>query len=122
MTNTTKVSPICPENYIKNEIKTIESRIKKDREESNQPEVASDPLDRAALLQSQQIASSVRFHDGERLKALKKALIRIKEDDYGFCESCGDDIEKFRLKARPEAEMCITCADSAFHKSKQMAG
>tara|TARA_B100000809_G_C15083116_1_gene510384 strand:- start:48 stop:416 length:369 start_codon:yes stop_codon:yes gene_type:complete len=122
MTNTTKVSPICPETYIKNEIKTLESRIKQDREESTQPEVGSDPLDRAALVQHQQIASSVRFHDSERLKSLKKALVRIKQDDYGFCETCGDDIEKFRLKARPEAEMCITCADSAFHKSKQTIG
>ena len=122
MTKITNTEPSQIEAHIKNEIQILENRIRREREESTEPEVGSDPLDRAALVQSQQIASSVRVHDSERLKALKKALLRIKADDYGFCEPCGDDIEPFRLKARPEADMCITCADNAFHKSKQMAG
>jgi DnaK suppressor protein len=109
-------------NRIEKEILILENHIKNERDEIKKPEVGGDDVDRAALMQNQQIASTIRFHDNERLMALKKALKRLGSDDFGFCESCGDDIEPIRLNARPEAEMCITCADLDFQKSKQMVG
>lgn len=38
-----------------------------------------------------------------------KALQRIENREYGFCEKCGEDIGVRRLEARPTATLCIEC-------------
>jgi DnaK suppressor protein len=45
-----------------------------------------------------------------RLKKVEKALKKIEEGDYGFCEKCGQKIEETRLKIDPAAELCRSCA------------
>lgn len=46
-------------------------------------------------------------------KKLLKSLDKISSGEYGECEDCGEDIRFERLKARPTAELCITCKDEA---------
>jgi DnaK suppressor protein len=46
---------------------------------------------------------------GERLKKVEKALKKIEEGNYGFCEKCGQKIEETRLKIDPAAELCRSC-------------
>lgn len=57
----------------------------------------------------------LRFRNRDLLyaKKLMHALEKIEEGDYGICEECGDDIRFERLKARPTAELCISCKDEA---------
>ncbi|HDY91672.1 MAG TPA: RNA polymerase-binding transcription factor, partial [Pseudoalteromonas sp.] len=43
----------------------------------------------------------------------------IKEDDFGFCESCGIEIGIRRLEARPTADLCVDCKTLAEIKEKQ---
>ncbi len=38
------------------------------------------------------------------------ALIRIEEGSYGECERCGRAIGRQRLRAIPDARLCIPCA------------
>lgn len=48
----------------------------------------------------------------EDLKAINEALDRMKDGTYGLCYNCGDEpqtIEIKRLKAFPEAEVCVKC-------------
>jgi DnaK suppressor protein len=40
------------------------------------------------------------------------ALDRIKRGTYGYCLSCGGLIPEGRLRAAPEAELCVRCAES----------
>jgi DnaK suppressor protein len=47
--------------------------------------------------------------DRERLQHIDEALKRIKEDAYGECEECGDDIEIERLLALPFTRHCLDC-------------
>ncbi len=42
-----------------------------------------------------------------KLKDVSDALEKIKNGNYGICESCGKEIETERLKAVPEAKFCI---------------
>ncbi len=42
-----------------------------------------------------------------RFKNIKDALQRIKNETYGICEVCGEQIEDARLDANPAATMCI---------------
>jgi len=48
-------------------------------------------------------------HDKLHLRKLKGALKRINEGDFGYCESCGDEISLKRLQARPESRFCVEC-------------
>jgi DnaK suppressor protein len=46
----------------------------------------------------------------ERLKKVEKALKKIEEGNYGFCEKCSQKIEETRLKIDPAAPLCRSCA------------
>lgn len=39
----------------------------------------------------------------------ERALLRIDNETYGTCESCGSGIGKMRLQAFPRATLCVTC-------------
>ena len=43
------------------------------------------------------------------LRAVEKALQRVADGKYGVCTYCGQDIEKERLKIRPESTSCVSC-------------
>lgn len=47
----------------------------------------------------------------ESLEQLERALARIEEGTYGFCVRCGEQIPPERLKAVPEADLCIVCKE-----------
>jgi len=78
-----------------------------------------DPVDRAA--QEEEFSLELRTRDRERklIKKIEKTIILIKEDDFGFCESCGIEIGIRRLEARPTADLCVDCKTLAEIKEKQ---
>ncbi len=81
-----------------------------------------DPVDRAS--QEEEFSLELRNRDRERrlIKKIEKTLDKIKDDDFGFCESCGVEIGVRRLEARPTADLCIDCKTLAEIKEKQMQG
>jgi len=64
----------------------------------------------------------LRTRDRERklIHKIEEALDRIKNNDYGMCESCGVEIGIRRLEARPTATMCIDCKTLDEIKEKQL--
>ena len=81
-----------------------------------------DPSDRAP--QEEEFSLELRTRDRERklIKKIDKTLIRIEEDDYGFCDQCGIDIGIRRLEARPTAELCVDCKTLDEIREKQITG
>lgn len=81
-----------------------------------------DPNDRAS--QEEEFALELRTRDRERklLKKIDKSLHLIMQDDYGFCDVCGEEIGIRRLEARPTANMCIDCKELQEIKEKQLIG
>ena len=47
------------------------------------------------------------------IASVKRALDRITAGTYGQCIRCGREIATARLEARPEAALCIDCAQQA---------
>ena len=43
----------------------------------------------------------------DMMERIDKALAKMDEGTYGFCDRCGKPIEKLRLKALPYANLCI---------------
>ena len=67
-------------------------------------------LSRMDALQSQAMAQAQqRRRDGQRL-ALRQALRRIQEGEFGDCINCGEAIDAARLRANPTLLRCMSCA------------
>ena len=81
-----------------------------------------DPVDRAS--QEEEFSLELRNRDRERrlIKKIERTLQRIEDDDFGYCDSCGEEIGIRRLEARPTAELCIDCKTLAEIREKQMNG
>ena len=47
----------------------------------------------------------------QHLVEIDQALLRMDEGTYGLCINCGDSIAIGRLEARPQAPLCIRCAE-----------
>lgn len=45
----------------------------------------------------------------ERVNQVERALERLDEGGYGWCEKCGNAIPVDRLAAFPSATLCVTC-------------
>jgi DnaK suppressor protein len=51
----------------------------------------------------------IRDRESKLIKKIKKALLRVENDTFGICESCGENISAKRIKARPVTTQCIEC-------------
>ena len=85
-------------------------------------ETYADPVDRAS--QEEEFAFELRTRDRERklISKIAVSLEKIKQDDYGWCDACGDEIGIKRLEARPTATHCIDCKTLDEIKEKQLNG
>jgi RNA polymerase-binding transcription factor DksA len=67
-------------------------------------DVATDNYDREFSLG---LASS----DRQSLYELEDALKKIEDGTFGVCEDCKQLITKVRLKAVPQARLCVKCQE-----------
>ena len=68
-------------------------------------------LSRMDALQNQAMAKAQAGRRLTEKTRLHAALRRMEEDEYGYCEDCGDDIAPARLTLDPAAAKCIGCAN-----------
>ncbi len=45
----------------------------------------------------------------ERITQVERAIDRLGQGNYGWCERCGNQIPVERLAAFPSATLCVTC-------------
>ena len=85
-------------------------------------ETFADPVDRAS--QEEEFSFELRTRDRERklINKIAVSLELIKQDEYGWCESCGVEIGIKRLEARPTATHCIDCKTLDEIKERQLSG
>ena len=66
-------------------------------------------LSRMDALQQQQMAVASESHVRAHLNGVNLALAAISAGDYGCCQQCDEPIAWLRLKARPDAQLCVQC-------------
>ena len=49
----------------------------------------------------------------EALERIISTLKRLENDDYGYCQECGDEIAPARLAVDPTVLLCIRCAEAS---------
>jgi DnaK suppressor protein len=69
-------------------------------------------LSRMDAMQQQAMANATRQNRSTEVQAIKNALSRLEEGEYGCCEDCGEDIPAKRLELTPTAIRCVGCAQS----------
>ncbi len=74
-------------------------------------EEMSDENDMASALYDQSFTLRMRDRERMLLSKVNKALERLEEDEYGYCDVCDDDIAPARLEARPMTTLCIACKE-----------
>ena len=68
-------------------------------------------VSRMDAMQQQSMAVSTRAKAASSLRNVHKALLRLDNGDYGFCNKCDENIETNRLMVQPEAGFCLNCQD-----------
>lgn len=69
----------------------------------------ADPVDRASDEEERAIELRTRDRERKLIAKIDKTIVRILDNDYGFCDDCGAEIGLRRLEARPTASECIDC-------------
>jgi len=67
-------------------------------------------LSRQDALQAQAMAQATHARRDIERRRLRAALDRIDEDEFGYCEECGEEIAPARLGLDPGTTRCISCA------------
>lgn len=67
-------------------------------------------LSRMDALQGQAMAQAQEGRRRQEAVALTRLLARIDDDEFGYCEDCGDAIALPRLRINPIVTQCIECA------------
>jgi DnaK suppressor protein len=95
----------------------------KEIREADHVQGGRDSLDEST--EEQNTSTQLRLADRDRNLFIKinRALERMDDGDYGYCEHCEEPIGQKRLQARPVTTLCIDCkeeqeAEEARHKIK----
>lgn len=70
-----------------------------------------DPVDLAVRNYSKNVMLAVSENESKQLTLIDEALLRIEDDEYGFCQNCEKEINPKRLAAIPWARYCLDCQE-----------
>jgi DnaK suppressor protein len=68
-----------------------------------------DGNDALQLASEREVQEAVEGIEETELLALRAALARVQEADYGLCADCGKAIPYGRLQVEPQALRCVAC-------------
>jgi len=68
-----------------------------------------DPTDQASMETDRNFDLRIKDRERKLIRKIDQAMLRIKDGEFGICESCGGDISVKRLQARPVTTLCIDC-------------
>ena len=69
-------------------------------------------LSRMDAMQAQAMSIETGRRRRQKLLQIADALQRIEEDEYGYCDECGEAIAPARLAIDPTVQLCIQCASA----------
>ncbi len=75
------------------------------------PSDLPDEMDLASSEQLQSFEFRLRGREKVHLAKLDLALRKLEAGEFGVCAECDEPINKKRLEARPETQLCIRCKE-----------
>jgi DnaK suppressor protein len=90
-------------------VKTIMRTEEEGRQADDDPTV--DLADKAANSYTKEFLFGQTNTDRAILNMIDEALKRIRNEEYGTCANCQEEMQQKRLEAVPWAKHCITCQE-----------
>ncbi|MCB9091534.1 MAG: TraR/DksA C4-type zinc finger protein [Halobacteriovoraceae bacterium] len=106
---TTKKSEVLK--LINERLQELDSTIEslKEKIKPVAPDVSLGRLTRMEAIQEKAVAEENFRKANEEKINLLKTLKRIQDDEFGYCQLCGNEIPWKRIKAVPYGRSCIEC-------------
>lgn len=67
-------------------------------------------LSRMDAMQRQAMAQATMRRRAARMARIEGALARIEVGEFGYCQDCGEEIDKARLDLDSTVPACMSCA------------
>ena len=83
--------------------------------------VSADMVDQASSYTDKAVEMKAINRQIKLISKIDKALLRVKEGTYGFCEDTAEPIGLKRLMARPVADLCIAAQEKHEKEEKVYA-
>lgn len=97
--------------FFKDRLQKMEAELRANAEETTvnlrETTMVPDPADRATIEEEHALELRTRDRERKLLKKVQAAIVRIDNDEYGYCEETGDPIGVSRLLARPTATLSL---------------
>ena len=90
-------------------VRNIARTEEEGRQADDDPTV--DLADKAANSYTKEFLFGQTNHDRFLLQLVEEGLARIKENSYGLCVNCQEEVQQKRLEAVPWARHCIICQE-----------
>ena len=97
---------------ILSELKALEENLNNARGSSKVIELDQQligRLSRIDSIQDKEMSKANLSRRTERKSQLLKVLERLKENDFGFCIDCDEEIDMRRLRVNPIVRKCFSC-------------
>ena len=75
------------------------------------PDEAIGRVSRMDAINNRAVNEQALNHNKAKRESLRKALEKVGDPDFGYCNVCGQPIGVGRLSAMPESTKCVTCAN-----------
>ena len=85
-------------------------RVARAEDERRMP-LSADFDEQASDIEAQDALAALEEVALVEIRQVKAALQRVRQGNYGICESCGEEIPSRRLAVVPTAVRCMECAD-----------
>jgi len=95
---------------MRDEVQHLSSATEEDRKPVELDQSMVGRLSRMDALQGQAMQLETERRRGVEMQRINAALLRIENDEFGYCVTCGEEIEKKRLEHDPTAPTCMVCA------------
>lgn len=80
--------------------------------------LSADFQEQAVELENDEVLAALGQSGHIELEQINRALAKLDNDLYGYCEVCDGEIHPNRLKAVPYTPMCIECAEAAERRQR----
>ncbi len=97
--------------HIINEMDHLRAEVDRLREHTSpiEPDNAIGRLTRMEAINSRSIHEKNMGRALARLKRLAATLVRVDDEDYGYCRTCDEEIAPKRIWLVPEGTHCMKC-------------
>lgn len=93
-------------------LRKLKGAIAEDKEDAAAKHEIGDQVDLANEREADAVTFKLSEAEQQELEAVESAIARVEAGTYGRCESCGRAIGRQRLKALPEAKLCLDCSSA----------